>query len=569
MVSFVGLGKTMISLALVLQNPPPPLPESGSLVCDINPNTCDWPLESVTGKKAQKKTEQRGSIFCRGTLVVCNVSLVGQWVDEAKSKLETPGLVHSYHGQSRTRNASVLANGAIVVTTYATLASDKHYHSKGQLDYCPPCEQIRWWRIICDESHALKNVNCNTSHAVSSLCAVNKWAVTGTPMNTSLNDLNGQLKFVGLEHLPAMFRAFQADMPSHFNRRKRMNTNNDCAARFLFVMRSILIRHSIKQQGRMSNTDIMSLPSKIEENILIKFTDSERKEYDKLETDAKSYYTTFKGNIGAGYLKLYSALMPLRIACSGGVVDNEDDKGNDRESHADNPPAKKKNNIITDVPFKSKYNQLLQELEKIRSSEPEAKSLVFSQFTSTLSWMKQELPKHGFQFRTLSGDMPMSKRATALREFQSDPQATIFLLSMRSGAVGINLTQANYIFLMEPATNPALEAQAIGRIYRLGQRKSVRVIRMYMAQSFETRLLGVLEKKYSSSRNKEKRSTLNIDGSESNTSDTDISSSDMLEPEPIASCTQVVGHMTKDKSDLVKEEFDTLFGVEAESPDLV
>lgn len=559
----------MISLALVLQNPPPPLPESGSLVCDMNPNTCEWPLESVTEKRAQKKTEQRGSIFCRGTLVVCNVSLVGQWIDEAKSKLETPGLVHSYHGSNRIRNASALAKGAIVVTTYATLASDKFYHGKGRLDYCPPCEQIRWWRIICDESHALKNVNCNTSHAISNLCAVNKWAVTGTPMNTSLNDLNGQLKFVGLEHLPAMFRVFQEDMPSHFSSRKRTNTHNDCAARFLFVMRSILIRHSIKQQGRMSNIDIMSLPPKIERSILIKFTDSERKEYDKLETDAKSYYTTFKGNIGAGYLKLYSALMPLRIACSGGVVENEDDKGNDRESHEDNPPAerKKMKNIITDVPFKSKHNHLLQELENIRSSEPESKSLVFSQFTSTLSWMKQELPKHGFQFRTLSGDMPMKKRATALREFQSDPRITIFLLSMRSGAVGINLTQANHIFLMEPATNPALEAQAIGRIYRMGQRKSVKVIRMYMAQSFETRLLGVLEKKYSSSRNKEKRSTLDIDGSESNASDTDTSSSDMLEP--ITSCTQVVGHMMKDKSDLVKDEFDTLFGVEAESLDLL
>lgn len=92
-----------------------------------------------------------------------------------------------------------------------------------------------------------------------------------------------------------------------------------------------------------------------------------------------------------------------------------------------------------------------------------AKSLVFSQYSSTLSWLQEELPKHGFQFRTLSGDMTMKNRAKALRDFQSDPPTTIFLLSMRAGAVGINLTQANRVFLMEPCYNPALERQAIGR----------------------------------------------------------------------------------------------------------
>jgi SWI/SNF-related matrix-associated actin-dependent regulator of chromatin subfamily A3 len=92
-----------------------------------------------------------------------------------------------------------------------------------------------------------------------------------------------------------------------------------------------------------------------------------------------------------------------------------------------------------------------------------AKSLVFSQYSSTLSWLEEELPKHGFQFRTLSGGMTMKNRSKALRDFQSDPPTTIFLLSMRAGAVGINLTQANRMFLMEPCFNPALERQAIGR----------------------------------------------------------------------------------------------------------
>ena len=108
----------------------------------------------------------------------------------------------------------------------------------------------------------------------------------------------------------------------------------------------------------------------------------------------------------------------------------------DLASRDDNNVTKKvkKNVVIENLLFQSKFERLLVELKRIRDTEPQSKSLVFSQFTSTLQWMKQELPKYGFQFRTLSGDMPMSKRAKALRDFQQDPPTTIFLLSLRSGA---------------------------------------------------------------------------------------------------------------------------------------
>jgi SWI/SNF-related matrix-associated actin-dependent regulator of chromatin subfamily A3 len=91
------------------------------------------------------------------------------------------------------------------------------------------------------------------------------------------------------------------------------------------------------------------------------------------------------------------------------------------------------------------------------------------QFTSTLALLAQELPKHGFSYRTLKGGMTQPARAKALRDFQNDPPTTIFLLSVRAGSVGINLTQANHVFLMEPLLNPALELQAVGRVHRMGQ----------------------------------------------------------------------------------------------------
>jgi SWI/SNF-related matrix-associated actin-dependent regulator of chromatin subfamily A3 len=109
------------------------------------------------------------------------VSLVGQWIDEAKSKLKDPGLVYTYHGNGRKRDPLVLAMNSIVVTTYETLASDATYHrNKSKEDqYCPPCEQVRWWRIICDESHVLRYSNNSKSNAVMNLVADNKWLVSG------------------------------------------------------------------------------------------------------------------------------------------------------------------------------------------------------------------------------------------------------------------------------------------------------------------------------------------------------------------------------------------------------
>ncbi len=91
--------------------------------------------------------------------------------------------------------------------------------------------------------------------------------------------------------------------------------------------------------------------------------------------------------------------------------------------------------------------------------------------------------------------MSMAKRTKALSDFQKDPPTTIFLLSMRAGAVGINLTQANRIFLMEPCFNPALEAQAIGRVHRLGQKRSVEIIRLLMKDSVDSRIVAMLAKK--------------------------------------------------------------------------
>jgi superfamily II DNA or RNA helicase len=143
------------------------------------------------------------------------------------------------------------------------------------------------------------------------------------------------------------------------------------------------------------------------------------------------------------------------------------------------------------VKFKAKVKVLVADLKAILSSDPGAKVLIFSQFSETLRRLKRSLERNGYQYRELIGSMSRAQRTKALRDFQQDPPTTVFLLSTRAGAVGINLTQANHVFLMEPSFNVALEAQAIGRVYRMGQQREVSVTRLVIANSVESRMIAL------------------------------------------------------------------------------
>eukprot|EP00479_Gromia_sphaerica_P004879 TRINITY_DN1577_c1_g1_i1.p2 TRINITY_DN1577_c1_g1~~TRINITY_DN1577_c1_g1_i1.p2 ORF type:complete len:143 (+),score=32.37 TRINITY_DN1577_c1_g1_i1:1716-2144(+) len=123
--------------------------------------------------------------------------------------------------------------------------------------------------------------------------------------------------------------------------------------------------------------------------------------------------------------------------------------------------------------FDAKLQALMSDLLKLKREKPNAKVLVFTQFNDTLEWLKKQLTEKGFGYRTLSGNMSMQKRAKALEAFQNDPPTTVFLLSVRCGAVGLTLTAANHVYMLEPCLNLALERQAINRVYRFGQRKKV------------------------------------------------------------------------------------------------
>ena len=180
------------------------------------------------------------------------------------------------------------------------------------------------------------------------------------------------------------------------------------------------------------------------------------------------------------------------------VVKNEDGSDEDEaEEKKESAPSSSSSSANADVVhFDSKLNKLMAELQAMRAASPIHKALVFTQYLSTMKLLKRTMKEHDFTYQTLEGHMPMRQRKRNLEEFRQNPDCAVFLLSMRSGAVGLTLTAASHVFILEPAINPALEQQAIGRIHRLGNtHREVVVNYLVMAGSVEENLMEINREK--------------------------------------------------------------------------
>eukprot|EP00752_Nemacystus_decipiens_P018369 g16478.t1 len=589
----MGLGKTAATLTLHLLNPPKTPSEGVPL--DSN----EW--GPITGAQATAMTAPRatsgisrspGAVVSKGTLVVCKVSLVGQWVQEAKRLCGGALTIYPYHGQSRNRNLAFLSKFDMVVTTYGVVQMDAT-RNKGY----PPLRQIRWWRVVLDESHTIASMS-QMAQAAKQLVANRRWCMTGTPCNVKFSDLNGQLGFAGVE---GAFR--DRDLGTRWPTRE---TQVEVVA----FLRRFVLRHS--QNMKLDNNSLLGLPAITYKVETLQLPKRELEAYRKFEKGLQKEYLVVRQRLlnwrGSHTMAVLTLLTKFRQACSGGQLliglstpaeiqgdssahsggvpaqdkereeeeeedamdyhdDDEDDDSEEEDTRTnegaaaaesmdalcsvchellDSPvktpcghvfceacitaaltkgtdegpcPKCKKTVALDDltpigggcegggstggggngatgpgVLMETKLEALVKKLSDIHTKDPSSKSLVFSQYNSSLDWLKRTLPKKGFQFRTLTGSMSLKQRTDALQAFSNDPPTTVFLLSVRAGAVGINLTQANHVFLLEPLLNLALEKQAIGRVHRLGQTRPVTVTKLVLADSVETRILAMQER---------------------------------------------------------------------------
>ena len=523
----MGLGKTIEVLALILaQKPPQGWIEHGETLGKAGA-VAD--CSNMSNGTNVKKPYRSGA-----TLVICAVSLVGQWIDEAKSKLdEDSGLrILMYHGQQRTKNPKKIAEDYdLVVTTYQTLAADRSRTN--------PLGQIEFYRLVCDESHMTKSYNTGQSKAASEICAVRRWACTGTPIATNSVDLFGQLAMLGVSPWGTDLKRFRDDFnniictnagPRRYGRNDMTEKSSREIKNVLTVMKPMTIRHTKTQKlGRNATKDLLSLPPKTVIHVPVTLLPEEQRLYDELHADTKATWETkYKAKGHAHVAKrtfgIMSLLLPTRRLCSGGRLTTADltikeDEGaaaaeanGDAEGEGDNfeqrgvkrvkkeeeeeeaaPMVPNNGNEVESIEAESKLRVLVAELKKMRKDDPTNKALIFTQFAQTIEWLQKRLPDEGFGFRTISGSMSAKNRDKSIQAFQKDPPTTVFILSVRSGAVGINLTAASHVFMIEPCMNPALENQAIGRAWRMGQTRPVTVKILIVQDSIETNIVKLVQ----------------------------------------------------------------------------
>jgi superfamily II DNA or RNA helicase len=379
------------------------------------------------------------------SLIVVPKSVVFNWIQEGAHF--TPKLqIMEHTGPQRAKSPEAFSNADVILTTYATLRSDVLMLKDIAFDY-----------VILDESQAIKNPSTQTAKAARVLNASHRLALSGTPVENHLGELWSLFEFLNpglLGTSTALNLSASATEEEEVEQRKMI-------AR---TLRPFLLRRTKDQVAS-------DLPTKLEQTIRCELGPQQRRLYNQLR---KHYQSSLLGlieerGINQSKIQILEALLRLRqAACHPGLVDKKHLKDESTKLETLMP-------MLADV------------------IEGGSKALIFSQFTSLLALVRHELDKQGVVYEYLDGKT--RNRQETVKRFKNDPTCQLFLISLKAGGVGLNLTEAEYVFLLDPWWNPAVEAQAIDRTHRIGQTRPVFAYRLIAGDTVEERILELQETK--------------------------------------------------------------------------
>ncbi|MBX9783357.1 MAG: DEAD/DEAH box helicase [Chitinophagaceae bacterium] len=390
--------------------------------------------------------EKNGKLIA---LVACPTTLMFNWENEIKKF--TPSLTyHIHHGAQRTRDKNMFDDFNVIITTYGTLRSDIKLFTEQQFDY-----------VILDESQAIKNPQSKVAKASCLLKAKNRLCMSGTPLQNNTFDVFAQMNFLnpGMLGTVEHFRNDFATPIDKFGEREQ----KEHLRRLLYPF---ILRRTKEQVAK-------DLPEKTETVLYCEMEDEQRKIYDAYRNEYRSKIlgTIEEQGIGQSQLTILQGLMKLRQICDSPSILNEQEQ----------------------LPAASiKLDELARELEENMGHH---KALVFSQFLGMLALIKQKLTELGIPFVYFDGSTSAADREKAVNEFQNNEEIRVFLISLKAGGVGLNLTAADYVYIVDPWWNPAVEQQAIDRTHRIGQTNNIFAYRMICRDTIEDKILVLQERK--------------------------------------------------------------------------
>ncbi|MGF6928568.1 superfamily II DNA or RNA helicase [Chitinophaga sp. W2I13] len=374
-------------------------------------------------------------------LVICPASVVNNWSNEISRFAPSLNVVFLHNGH---RASLIKAAGAfdVVVTTYGLLQSEETLLAA-----------VKWPTLVLDEAHTIKNFQTKTSKAAMSLQAGFKLMLTGTPIQNHMGEIWNLFNFLN----PGLLGTLD-----HFNKQ--------------FVFPSLRNPESTVKQHlkklitpfilRRTKTGVLDeLPPKTEIVKLVSLSQEEASFYEALRRKALENIRAQEGSMAQQHIRALAEISRLRMAaCNPQLVDAE-----------------------ADIPS-SKLMVFREIVEELVSNNHRA--LVFSQFVKHLDLVREALHQLGITYLYLDGSTPISQRDKLVKDFQAGT-GQLFLISLKAGGLGLNLTAADYVIHMDPWWNPAIEEQASDRAHRIGQTRPVTIYRLVAQHTIEEKIIAL------------------------------------------------------------------------------
>lgn len=383
----------------------------------------------------------------KGTnLVVLPTSLLFNWQKEL-DKFAPNLRYHVLYGVNRNTEKLNLSKYHILLTTYGTLLSDIQWLKEQNFNI-----------IVLDESQAIKNPNSKRYKAVRLLQGRQRLVLTGTPVENNTFDLYAQLSFA-VPGLLGGAKRFASDYSTPIDKFQDSKRAQELQRK----IHPFVLRRTKKQVA-------LELPEKTEMTVYCEMGTEQKRVYDSYKLEFQKYLSGLdESELHSSSLHVLQGLTKLRQICnSPSLLSDEEYYGDDS----------------------AKLTELM---EQINTLKDEHKIIVFSQFVGMLDLIKGRLDKEGINYAYLTGQT--KDRQEQVDRFQEDKAVRVFLISLKAGGTGLNLTQAEYVFLVDPWWNPAVENQAIDRAYRIGQENRVIAVRLVTPDSIEEKIIELQQRK--------------------------------------------------------------------------
>lgn len=381
--------------------------------------------------------------------VVCPTTLMYNWENEIKKF--TPTLKHYiHHGPKRTVSVSAFDEYDVVITTYGTMRSDIKVFREVNFDY-----------TVLDESQFIKNPQSQVAKASLLLTTKNRLALSGTPVQNNTFDLFAQMNFLN----PGILGSREFFM-NEFAVPIDKFQEDEVKQQLRKLTYPFMLRRTKEQVAK-------DLPEKTETILYCEMGAEQRKIYDAYRNAYKDQILGMidERGIERSQMHILQGLTRLRQICDSPAILNEEEKF---ENHS------------------IKMDELVRELTDNVGNH---KALVFSQFLGMLGLIRKALEERGIDYAYFDGSSSSSERERNIQKFQHDDKCRVFLISLKAGGVGLNLTAADYVYIVDPWWNPAVEQQAIDRTHRIGQTKNIFAYRLICKDTIEEKMLTLQDRK--------------------------------------------------------------------------